>query len=111
MSNRGSQASVNPEAERMRREALALRARKQTEEAIDLCTKAIALSPDFAAVYRTRGACYGDEVMFDEANADYRRCIELNPGDADCWYNLGRLQACLGDYRAALESCNRGIEN
>jgi tetratricopeptide (TPR) repeat protein len=111
--------SVNAEAERLRLQAVALRERGQTDAAIDMCNKAIALSPSFSSAYRTRGALYVDKAKksdsdfrrrFEEANSDFRRCLELDPKDADCWYNLGDSQGEVGDYRSAADSHGRALE-
>jgi tetratricopeptide (TPR) repeat protein len=111
--------SVDTEAEKLRLQAVALRERGETDAAIDMCNKAIALSSSFSSAYRTRGALYVDKAKkqetdlrryLDEGNSDFRRCLELDPKDADCWYNLGDSQGEAGDYRSAADSHGRSLE-
>ena len=61
----------------------------QPDEAIDLLSKAIALSPAYAAAYRERGFAYYLKSMHLKAIIDFRRAIELNSQDALAWNNLG----------------------
>lgn len=115
----GPSKSVDAEAEKLRLEAVALRKRGETDAAIDMCNKAIALSRGFSSAYRTRGALYVDKAKkpetdlrryLEEGNSDFRRCLELDPKDADCWYNLGDNQGEVGDYRSAADSHGRALE-
>lgn len=61
----------------------------QPDEAIDLLSKAIALSPAYAAAYRERGFAFYLKSMHLKAIIDFRRAIELNSQDALAWNNLG----------------------
>lgn len=46
----------------------------------------------------------------DEAIAAYRELLELEPGLADSWYNLGWLQRQARHYEAALDSYAQALE-
>ncbi len=61
----------------------------QPEEAIELFSKAIALSPAYSAAYRERGFAYYLKSMHIKAIIDFRKAIELNSQDALAWNNLG----------------------
>ena len=50
----------------------------------------------------TQGDYYG-------AIADYSRAIELNPEDADAYYNRGNAKSELGDYDSAIADYDRVI--
>jgi hypothetical protein len=45
----------------------------------------------------------------EEAAATYRELLALEPGLADCWYNLGLLERRLGRFDAALESYAKAL--
>ena len=72
------------------------------EEAIDLISRAIAISPQAAAFHGNLGnallAC-GREA---DAEAAYRRAVAIDPQYADGHVNLGNLQRRRGDSDAAL---------
>ena len=39
-----------------------------------------------------------------------KRLLELQPDDADSWYQLGKIQYELGNYDDAVEACRRSLE-
>lgn len=61
-------------------------------QAIEICTAVITAKDDSALAYRYRGMAYiytnGFE-NYSKAEADFRKCVELNPTDTECHYWLG----------------------
>ncbi|MCU0705465.1 MAG: tetratricopeptide repeat protein [Fimbriiglobus sp.] len=57
----------------------------------------------------TRGLLRHKARRNDEAMADLTRATEINPQNAEAWYNLGVIQVNLQHNRAAIESFNRAI--
>ena len=55
-------------------------------------------------------ACDLEEAAPDEAQAAYRRALDLDPSHADAWVNLGRLLHEAGDPRGAAQHYRRAIE-
>lgn len=65
---------------------------------------------DLAPVHRISGLLKGRAGWYEQAEADFRRAIELEPGNSDAYRRLGfvyqqnnEMDKALGAYRAALE--------
>ena len=84
---------------------------KKYGEAIEHCSKAIRVKPDFADAYYNRGVAYSDAGDCDSAIADYTRAIELNPTDAEAYNNRGWAFGNQGDYESALADYTKAIES
>lgn len=56
------------------------------EEAITACNRALALYPDFAEAYKTRGLARRKLGQIPEAIADYDEARRLQPEDAQIWH-------------------------
>ena len=56
------------------------------------------------------GAAYYDKGMYDEAIAEYKRAIEINPNDAEAHNNLAVTYYHKGEYSLAIKHCDRAIE-
>ncbi len=82
----------------------------QPEEAVDLLSKAIALSPAYSAAYRERGFAYYLKSMHLKAIIDFRKAIELNSQDALAWNNLGLAYHALRLVTLSKEAINRAID-
>jgi tetratricopeptide (TPR) repeat protein len=51
------------------------------DECISTCNEALAINPSNYWAYGYRGSCYCSKGNFDQAIADYRRALEISPGD------------------------------
>ncbi len=80
--------------------AAALEANAKAREAVD---RALALAPDLAAAHNARGDVL-QLVDFDwsGAEAEYRRALELSPGNAQAQFNLGTALASYGELDQAI---------
>jgi tetratricopeptide (TPR) repeat protein len=93
--------------------------------ALERLEKAIAANPTEARLYELRGRVRmgitrgGKLVFADEAEADFKQSIELNPAQADAYLQLaqlyqrtGRLDEAIASYEkaAASESGNAGLQ-
>lgn len=69
--------------------------------AIEICSEVIrAKGNSTAPAYRYRGLAYihaGGIENYSKAEADFRRCVELNPADSECQYWLGYSVASLNN--------------
>ncbi|HMQ02384.1 MAG TPA: tetratricopeptide repeat protein [Pyrinomonadaceae bacterium] len=72
--------------------AIHLYAFKQYAEAIQDCTKAIDLSTRSSMAYNHRGYAYEMTNSKDQAIADYRKALDLDPRNETARTNLNRLQ-------------------
>ncbi len=77
-----------------------------TLDALENQRRALGASTSFIEWYNLGNGFFamGDE---EGAKAAYRRAIQLNPGYADVWNNLGALEAGAGNTQAALTDYQR----
>jgi tetratricopeptide (TPR) repeat protein len=78
-------------------------------EAIGYCEKAIAVKPDYAEAYMTRGGIYYHLGQADLALRDYDRAIACRPDFAEAWSNRGILHADANRLDEALSDDDRAI--
>jgi tetratricopeptide (TPR) repeat protein len=74
--------------------------------ALGLIDRAIIANPDNGRFLNSRGALYYALGMIAEAEADFRRCVELNEKDGTGWNNLGNALLRLDRVDEA-ETCFR----
>jgi len=84
--------------------------KKQYDQAIADCNKAIELDPKLAALYLNRGNAYKGKKHYDQAIADYNKAIELDPKFALAYINRGRTYSGKKQYDQAIADCNKAIE-
>jgi tetratricopeptide (TPR) repeat protein/tRNA A-37 threonylcarbamoyl transferase component Bud32 len=87
----------------------ALRARRQTGEAVGYYRAALALRPNASAVHNNLGNALKARGQLDQAVACFQKAIELDPGLAQAHNNLGivlqlkgRLDAAMACFRKTL---------
>lgn len=77
---------------------------------LDNSAKAITLAPHLAAEHASRGlACWAAE-MPSEAEAEYKRALDLNPNLYEANYFYGRYCRAVGRYEQAAELFERAVE-
>ena len=84
------------------------------DRAIQMATEVIQSAPDLADAYNVRAGAYLDSgsfdaPRFDEAIADYKRVIQLDPGRAAAYLNLGWAYDAKREFRKAIDHFNTGI--
>ncbi len=70
-------------------------------DAIATYTKAIAIAPSDARLYRHRGHRYISTRQFDKAVTDMQRAAQLNERDFDIWYHFGLAYYLKGEFSKA----------
>ena len=73
-------------------------------------SKAIALQPNFADAYYSRGNSKLQLKDYIGAIADYSKAIELKPDNADAYYNRGNSKILPKDYNGAIIDYSKAIE-
>jgi tetratricopeptide (TPR) repeat protein len=73
------------------------------DEAAQAYSEAIRRSPDSAFLYRELALLERREGRTEEAIADFRRAIELDPGDAESLVDLADMLDARGDVEAAVK--------
>ncbi len=99
----------NPGIESGLRRVARLNLRQQFAESVDVASDLLDLAPETAEAWNLRAIAWYSLEEYDEALADCRRAIELNPwhflaalGSANCNLELGNMIEALDDFRTAL---------
>jgi len=88
-----------------------LRAQERSSEALEFYRKAIALSTaNDSDVYNNFGLALSDLKMRAEAEAAFRKAIELRPDFDDAYFNLGKELTTFGDAAEGIEMLRRAIK-
>lgn len=82
----------------------------KAEVALDMLERAIALDPEQAQYFNSRGALLYDLGRNGDAERSFRRAVELNPADQGAWNNLGNALLRLDQVEQA-EICFRQALN
>jgi Mlc titration factor MtfA (ptsG expression regulator)/Tfp pilus assembly protein PilF len=79
--------------------------------AIDECSVALRLRPNYLDAYRGRAGCYFDLGEFDRAIADWSEVIRLTDGEerVDAFSERGAVHLATGSHDAALADFNEAI--
>ena len=57
-----------------------------------------------------RGVLFENQLMFEEAIADYRAVLKVSPNDPVGWNNLGNAQMGAGQFDDAISSLDRAVK-
>jgi Flp pilus assembly protein TadD len=80
---------------------------RQFREAILTFTRALAIAPDNAVLYRWRGHRYLSVREFDRARDDFMRGNRIDSTVYGIWYHLGIVRYVGGDFTGAAEAFRR----
>lgn len=118
------QAGRRAEAESLYRQALAaepashmtmfmlgalLMEQRQSAKAVDLLSKAIALSADVPEYHNAMGNALANTHQFVAAARSFAKATQLRPTYADAHYGLGRALIQLGEIEQAIAALNRAV--
>lgn len=101
---------TTPESELFKSQGNAAMARKDHPAAIDLYTKAIAISPTNPIYLSNRAAAYSASHQHAEACTDAELAVAADPKYTKAWSRLGLARFVLGDARGSMEAYGKGIE-
>jgi len=77
-------------------------ARGESERAIELYRRALALNERYEMAHYNLGSALADQGRLEEALPHLERAVEIEPGFADAHNNLGNALGRRGDYAAAI---------
>ena len=80
------------------------------KDAIEYFDEALKISPNDSRIYLFRGDSYRLMKKSDQAFANYRKSLEINPNNEMTWYYLGILQESEKDYYGSISSFTKAIE-
>src|SRR5581483_8101168 len=70
----------------------------------------IEMNRSLAMYYSNLGTIYGTKNLFDEAEAQYRKALELNPQDVLALFNLGRVHSDRRQWMQAKDYYERLVD-
>lgn len=82
----------------------------QCREAVETCSRALAIAPTNAGVYTERGHRKLPLRDFRGALADLRRAVALDPKQTEAYYHLGLAHYFLGEFAASAEAFRHAVE-
>ncbi len=82
----------------------------EQEKALESISLAIATDPTEKSCYDKRAQFLFEQEKYDQSDSDYRKMIELDPGDVMGYMGLGRNQKMQKNYDAAIEQFNYVIK-
>jgi tetratricopeptide (TPR) repeat protein len=80
-----------------------------SEDAIELITKALTIKPDYAEANYNLGNILKELGRLDEAVARYEKALAIQPNYAEAHTNLGATLQLLGSYGDAAACCRRAL--
>ncbi|KAJ5118160.1 uncharacterized protein N7515_010383 [Penicillium bovifimosum] len=99
-----------PESDKLKSEANALMAKKDYAAAIQQYTKALEIAPANPIYLSNRAAAYSASGQHEKAAQDAELATAADPKYSKAWSRLGLARFDLGDYHAAKEAYEKGIE-
>ena len=80
------------------------------DKALESISLAISVDPTEKSSYEKRAQLLFEQEKYAQADMDYRKMIELDPGDVMGYMGLGRNQKMQKNYDAAIEQFNYVIK-
>ncbi|MES0349847.1 MAG: tetratricopeptide repeat protein, partial [Desulfobacteria bacterium] len=84
--------------------------KRQWDEAIAECDKALEINHKFAMAYIDRGIAYVGKREYGRAIADFNKAIEITPGLPGFYLSRGIVYSYKGEYDKAISDFDKAIE-
>ncbi len=79
------------------------------DQAIEVYTKTIEMSPELAEAYFNRGLVYKKKNEFDNAMADYNKAVERKPDFAMAYNNIGNIFNKKQEFEKAIKNYSKAV--
>lgn len=77
------------------------------QDAFALAREAVNQTPDKAEAYVALGRCFEDAEQYEEAEAAYRKALDIAPQDEDVLRAVADFQWNADEYEASLSTCEK----
>lgn len=81
-----------------------------TDQILAIADTAVQIEPDLAEAHAARGAALADAERLSEAEAAFKRALELDPDSYDTVYSYGRFSMTQGEAERAAKLFIRAVE-
>ncbi|KAJ6103060.1 Small glutamine-rich tetratricopeptide repeat-containing protein 2 [Penicillium sp. IBT 16267x] len=98
------------ESDKLKSEGNALMSRKDYPGAIEQYSKALEIAPGNPIYLSNRAAAYSASNQHEKAVEDAELAVAVDPKYSKAWSRLGLARFDMGDYHAAKEAYEKGIE-
>lgn len=98
------------ESDKLKSEGNALMSKKDYPAAIDSYSKALEIAPANPIYLSNRAAAYSASGQHEKAADDAEVAVAVDPKYSKAWSRLGLARFDMGDYHAAKEAYEKGIE-
>ncbi|KAJ5811716.1 Small glutamine-rich tetratricopeptide repeat-containing protein 2 [Penicillium riverlandense] len=98
------------ESDKLKSEGNGAMARKEYSQAIELYTKALEIAPANPIYLSNRAAAFSAAGQHEKAADDAELATAVDPKYSKAWSRLGLARFDMGDYNAAKEAYEKGIE-
>ena len=82
----------------------------QEKEAVQACTRGLALAPNDADLLTERGHRYLPLREFQKARADLSKAVSIDPHKMAAYYHLGLAHYFLGEFAAAADAFRHAVD-
>ena len=79
------------------------------KRADELLSKALALDPNYAPAHLVKAFVLQSQFRLDEAIAEDRRALDLDPSLVDAYWHMGFVMRRLGEFQTSLEFIDKAI--
>ncbi|KAJ5637632.1 Small glutamine-rich tetratricopeptide repeat-containing protein 2 [Penicillium lividum] len=98
------------ESDKLKSEGNTLMSRKDYPGAVEQYTKALEIAPGNPIYLSNRAAAYSASSQHEKAAEDAELAVAVDPKYSKAWSRLGLARFDMGDYHAAKEAYEKGIE-
>jgi adenylate cyclase len=81
----------------------------EDKRADELVSKALALDPNYAPAHLIKAFVLLSQSRLDEALAEDRRALDLDPSLVDAYWHMGFIMRRVGEFQTSLESIDKAL--
>lgn len=100
----------NPQTTELYKKTVEAEEKNEPKKAIDYLKQIVVIDPADFIAWAKLGALYFGQESFTEADAAFRKCLELKVEYTPAWINVGKMRIIQKQYEAAIEIFKHAAE-
>lgn len=100
----------NPKTVELYKKTVEAEGQNESKKAIQYLKEIVAIDPADFIAWAKLGALYFGQESFTEADAAFRKCLELKVEYTPAWINVGKMRVVQKQYEAAIEIFKHTLE-